>query len=122
MSVNCKIDSEKIEILFENNFSLSEMITAVQEALDQAKKPLPILINASNSTDMKSEVEIREFSKFLNRNKSRFIPRIAILVVQEVRYGTARQIGAFFEMGGIESEPFYSRDDAIVWLLSYNKS
>ena len=119
MSVKYKIDSEKIEILFKNNFSIADLLDTVQKALDQTSTPLPILVNSSNSTEIKSEEQLLEFVRFLSQNKEKIVPRIAIYAIQTVRYGTARQIGTYFEMDGIKSEAFYNRNDAINWLLEY---
>jgi hypothetical protein len=117
MSVKYTIDNEKIELLLENNFSIGEVVSSTQKALNKTTSPLPILVDVSHSAELKSVEELEKFVDFLNQNKDKIVPRLAIVVAQPVRYGTGRQIGVYLETAGIESKPFYDRNQALAWLF-----
>ena len=117
MSVKYNIDNDKIELLLENSFSIDEVLSTTQEALNKITSPLPILVDVTRSEELKSGQELEKFAQFLRSNKDKITPRLAIVVAQAVRYGTGRQVGAHLEMGGIVSKPFYDKNQALVWLL-----
>ncbi len=117
MSVKYNIDNDKIELLMEDSFSIDEILSTIQEALNEITSPLPILVDVTRSEELKSGQELEKFAQFLRSKKDKITPRLAIVVTQTVRYGTGRQVGTYLEMCGIESKPFYDKNQALVWLL-----
>ena len=61
---------------------------------------------------------VERVAGIIAQSSSGFSGRVAVLVGEKLRYGRARQLGAFLSGYGISSEPFYIRDDAIRWLKS----
>jgi hypothetical protein len=118
MGVEYRVDDQKIEIILGENYSVGEVIDATERALEQAHKPLPILVDVTKSTEYQKEGALAQYADFLSTQHALIVPRLALVVAQAVRYGIARQLGAYLELKGIESLPFYDRDQAIHWLLN----
>ena len=117
MGVRFNIDNEKIEVVLENNFSVDDAISVVEDAISQISSPLPLLADVTHSTELNPAQDLERFADFLGKKRNNFGPRVAILVAHKVRYGTGRQIGAHFGMHDIDSHPFYDKTQALKWLL-----
>ncbi len=116
MGVRFNIDKDKIELILEYNFSVDDVIQKADRAISQTVSPLPILVDTTNSYEIKPEEDLEKFAKYLGTKKDHIVPRLAILVSHAVRFGIGRQVGAYLEYHGIESEPFYDKVEALNWL------
>lgn len=118
MGVNFIVDDEKIELKLENQYTHNEVIDALSKALEIAPHPLPILVDVTDSSELKDAEELSAFARFLAGRRVDIVPRLAVVVSQEIRYGIARQLGAYLEMAGVKAKPFYDRNQAMDWLLA----
>ena len=116
MSVRFNIDKDKIELVLEKEFSVDDVIHAADSAISQSDSPLPLLVDVTNSNELKSGDELKKFADFLGSKKEHIVPKLAILVANIGRFGTGRQVGTYLEFCGIESNPFYDKDKALLWL------
>jgi hypothetical protein len=118
MGVRFIVDDEKLELKLENEYTHIDVIDALSKALDMTTQPLPVLVDVTKSYELKDTHELSVFARFLAGRREEIVPRLAVVVSQEIRYGIARQLGAYLEMGGIKARPFYERDQAMDWLLA----
>lgn len=118
MGVNFIVDEDKIELKLENEYTHLDVIKGLSKALDSISYPVPILVDVTKSSELKDTEELSAFAKYLAGRRKEIIPRLAVVVGEEVRYGIARQLGAYLELGDIKAMPFYDRSQAIEWLLA----
>jgi predicted neutral ceramidase superfamily lipid hydrolase len=116
MGVRFNIDKDKIELILEYNFSVDDVIHTADDAISQTVSPLPILVDTTNSYETKPQEDLEEFANYLGTKREHIVPRVAILVSHEVRFGIGRQVGAYLELNDIENKPFYDKVEALDWL------
>jgi hypothetical protein len=127
MAITHRIEGDYAEIIIDGNF-LSEELFDGFEALFSAVAKQPrtgegsenpgvhLLINVTASEELPPMGAVERVAGIIAHSNSGFSGRVAVLVGEKLRYGRARQLGAFLSGYGISSEPFYIREDAIRWL------
>ena len=128
MGISTEVMDDYTEVIVRDQVSPEELFSGFDRALSLNKENtgLPVahgsnlLINVTESEVLPPISVIERVAGIIAHAHGGFTGRVAILVSQKVRYGRARQLGVFLAEHGITSEPFYVRDEALIWLK--NKS
>ena len=129
MAITHHIEDDHVEIVIDGHFSTEELFDSFEELLSAVKKlagnsdgekgmGVHLLINVTSSEELPPMGAVERVAGIIAQSSSGFSGRVAVLVGEKLRYGRARQLGAFLSGYGISSEPFYIRDDAVRWLKS----
>jgi len=127
MTITHHIENDHAEIVIEGHFSTDELFDGFENLLSAVRKRagtsdgekgigVHLLINVTSSEELPPMGAVERVAGIIAQSSSGFSGRVAVLVGEKLRYGRARQLGAFLAGYGISSEPFYVRDDAIRWL------
>ena len=76
----------------------------------------PLLIDVSASETLPPGEALQAIASILATSCDRLGARIAVLVATPVRYGLARQLGAWLDPCGLSVRPFHERAAAVEWL------
>lgn len=120
MSVSHNIKGNIAVINIEGHFTLDELLDGFRQTLNDndLKQNTHIMINGSKSKELPPTEILLKISEILCEGKDKFSCRLAILVSQNVRFGMARQLGAFLDSHNVSTRPFYDHDEAVEWLES----
>ena len=129
MAITHQIENNYAEIIINGHFSTEQLYDGFEELLSIVRKQagasdveegmgVHLLINVTSSEELPPMGAVERVAGIIAQSSSGFSGRVAVLVGEKLRYGRARQLGAFLSGYGISSEPFYIRDDAIRWLKS----
>jgi hypothetical protein len=131
MAITHNIEDNYAEIIIVGQFSTEELFDGFEKLLSGVSKQagtndkekgmgVDLLINVTGSEELPPMGAIERVAGIIAQSGSGFSGRVAVLVGEQLRYGRARQLGAFLSGYGISSEPFYIREDAIRWLKTQN--
>lgn len=95
--------------------SLGTILTAVA-ADEQIPGPMKILIDARGTDIVPDYQEIADVAHLVTVNMSRFGPRAAIAVSDELHHGLARVGAAYGTAAGLETNVFFDVREALRWL------
>ena len=120
MPVVRQFSDGRIEIALSGKLTPEELFGAFTGSLDDPGAPsgAGLLIDVTASDTLPPSQALRGIAKIIAQRAEKLRGRMAVLVAHEVRYGLARQLGAWLEQDGIDVRPFHDRDEAITWLDS----
>lgn len=107
-----------LELAFEGRFTTTDALSALDQgvaATTPGSRP-NVLIDVTRSRELQELGELRELARGFAEQSDALGRRVAVLVVEPVRYGIARQLGALLDQHGFESRAFRDRDEALTWL------
>ena len=118
MGIRHLIENDTVEVIVDGQFALEELLEGFRQMLADEKLPSRalILINVTESKILPPSQVIEQIATLLGTKRDRLGNRLAVLVSHTVRFGIARQLGAFLENSDINAQPFYDRKTAIEWL------
>jgi hypothetical protein len=127
MAIKHQIDDDYAEIIISGRFENEELFNGFEqlfslvsgysaENTEAEGSGVHLLINVTESEELPPLGAVERVAGIIAQAGSGFSGRVAVLVGEKLRYGRARQLGAFLSGYGISSEPFYIREDALRWL------
>ena len=117
MGIETVIHDDVLEIILQGQFSITDVITAVNQALSHPDLACPthLLIDATDALTLESAGELQRLANNLAAAPDR-IGKVAIHVSQQVRFGLARMLGAYLDNLNVHCRPFYKREEALAWI------
>jgi len=118
MGIQHRIDGDIVEVIVAGHFSIDELLNGFRLMIEDENLPhkSPVLVNVTDSEEIPPLETIEQISSILSAGREKLGSRLAILVANTIRYGRARQLGMLLESTGIQSQPFYDRNSAMLWL------
>lgn len=122
MSIHHQTNNGIVEIFIRGQISRDDLFAGFEKMVNDNDLPrgVHILINVTKSSKLPPLAAVERVASILGRSNRKFSKRVAVLVSERVRYGRARQLGAFLERYGTISQPFYDLEAAIAWLEEEN--
>ena len=84
--------------------------------------PVQLLIDVTHSELVPDQDGLRSIASLIAADFGERGGRVAVHVAEELRFGLARQIGAFLESYDINARPFWERLEAESWLAAAGSS
>jgi hypothetical protein len=109
-----------VELVITGEAAVSDIVAHLEEDRS-GQDPQPLLINVGESAILPQSVELRRIGQAIVCRQGEVCPPVAVFVTQAVRFGLARQLGAFLESAGVELRPFTDREAAIAWLTDWKR-
>lgn len=107
-----------LELKLEGHFTIPDALQALEDAIATAspgRRP-NVLLDVTQSAELETMEELRRAAVGFGDHTEELGHRIAILVVQPVRFGIARQFGVCLEEHGFDFNVFTERGKAVAWL------
>ena len=106
MAITHQIENNYAEIVIDGHFSTEELFDGFEELLTAVGKKasssegeegmsVHLLINVTSSEELPPMGAVERVAGIIAQSSSGFSGRVAVLVGEKLRYGRARQLGAF---------------------------
>lgn len=118
MTVSYSLSESLLEVTVEGDFTVEEAFAVFQQGLASIpthEKP-GVLIDVTRSAKLASFSELQRLAGLFGLHADSLGGRIGVLVEKPIRYGLARQFGAFVESHGLKVVPFENRETAVDWV------
>ena len=120
MAVTFRVEPDHLELKLVGPVALDDVIANLDAGLQQpaVEAPVRLLIDVTASELVPDQDGLRRIATLISTDFASREGRVAVLVAEELRFGLARQIGAYLENHGIAARPFWERSAALSWLQS----
>jgi hypothetical protein len=118
MGVRYTISGDLLTLCLEGQFDTAELFRVGHEARTDPLLPRPfrLLFDLTESKASAAHREIIERVGELARYKGEFVPRIAVLVSDNLHYGLTRVHEGYASHEEISIKPFGCRSEALAWI------
>jgi hypothetical protein len=124
MPVTYRIDQNIVQLTFEGENEPDAVIATFDRALLDPTSPprFALLVDVRKSTSLASRAteDIIRVASHLGPHKDR-VSRCAVLATEDVHFGLGRMGAVYSEAGGVMTNVFRDRDEALAWLRSAPK-
>lgn len=118
MAVTFRVLEDHIELRPVGAVTVDDVIEQLNAALldPSVAEPVRLLIDVTESKLVPDQNGLRRIATIIAADFDSRDGRVAVLVAEKLRFGMARQIGAYLEGSGIRARPFWELAAAASWL------
>jgi len=119
MPVFTRVENGILNVIVDGDYTSAELQRVGAAALEAeaGSGPIPTLLDLSGAAGLsaRSSESVRETAQFFAAHKE-LMRRVAIIAPGDLAFGLMRMAGVVAGFGGLETEPFRTKAEALSWL------